>query len=181
MATALTEMPDEFVSGTTVKYTTTYADYRANDGWSMVLYVAGVGRITPITATASGASFAVTLTSSITAGLDAGTYQWTERVTKAGESYDAASGTVGVLANIATAIAGDLQSWEEKALVVVEAALLGRLTADQQAFSIAGRAVTKIPVAELLSIRTSLRSAIRSQRTPGKFGTSVDFNFSRPG
>ena len=134
----------------------------------------------PIAATASGASFSITLTAAITAGLAAGTYQWSERVTKSGESYDAASGLVVVQANIATAIAGDLQSWEEKALVVVDAALLGRLTSDQQAFSIAGRAVTKIPITELLSIRTSLVAAVRSQRTPGKFGTSVDFNFSRP-
>lgn len=171
-------MPSSFVAGTTVKYTVTHDAYPANDGWGLVLYMAGVNIITPVTGSATGRAFLVTLTSTITAALGAGNYQWREVVTKSGESYIAASGVVTVAADIMTASAGSMQAWEEKALAVVEAALLGRLNADQQSFQIAGRAVTKIPIAELLEIRAKLRGSIAAQSLSGQFGREVRVQFT---
>ena len=67
MATAtLSALPDRFNAGTTVKYERTFADYPANDGWTMALHLSG-GAYFSTAATASGAAFKVTIAASKTA------------------------------------------------------------------------------------------------------------------
>lgn len=181
MATTLTSMPAKFTSGETVKYTVTHPDYPASSGWTLTLYLAGIDTPTPIAGNASGDSFAITISSAASAAIAAGVYQYEERATKSSETYIAASGKVTVLANIAAAAAGDFREFAETALEIVEAAIAGRLTSDMQSFTIAGRAVTKIPIAELLDIRAKLQAEIASSASPGTFGKSVLVQFVRPG
>lgn len=83
--------------------------------------------------------------------------------------------------NVDIAAAGAFNSWEEKTLAVVEAALSGRMTSDIQSYQIAGRAVTKIPITELLQIRGTLRSVIWRQTNPGKLGVPYKVEFAVEG
>lgn len=176
MATTLTAIPSSISAGTTVKYTRTVSDYPANQGWTLAVVLAGVNWITA-TVAASGADFAVSILSTDTAKLAPGVYQWTERVTKAGESYDVGSGSVNVTMNLFTAAAGDAQSANEKLLVVVEAAIQKRATADMDAFTISTptgtRMVTRMPLKELLALRNSLKSAIARAQNPGESGNRI--------
>lgn len=177
-APSLTAMPETITAGLTVKYTVTHSDYPASDGWALKLYLAGISVITPINGNASGDAFAVTLSSAVTATLKAGTYTWRELVTKSGETYEAASGVVRVLPDIAQAGAGDFQSADEKMLAIVEAALEGRLSQDMESYSIAGRAVTKIPASELLAIRSQLKAAVAARARGDKWGRTVKVRFT---
>jgi hypothetical protein len=172
MATTLTEMPASFTAGTTVQYTRSHSEFAANAGWSMKIHVAGGGVIHEA-ATPSGAAFVVTLSATETANLPPGTYQWEERVTKAGEEFVAASGIVEVYKNIAQATEGSFLSKDEQDLVVVEAAITGRLTSDMESYSINGRTVNKIPMRELMTIRAELRRAINARKHPGTLGPRV--------
>ena len=96
----------------------------------------------------------------------AGTCRWVERVTHGdGRLLDVASGSVVVTADLAAARAGDLQSWEEKTLAIVEAALAGRLTSDIESYQILGRAVSKIPAKDLLRLRGELRATVSARGT----------------
>jgi hypothetical protein len=79
--------------------------------------------------------------------------------------------------NVSIAAAGAFNSWEERTLAVIEAALSGRLTADIQSYQIAGRAVTKIPVGELLQIRGTLQAKIWRQTHPGQLGVPYKVEF----
>ncbi len=176
-APSLSDLPDNFHAGTTVTYSRAGGDYPANQGWSRDLYLAGAS-VLKVAGTASGADFLFTLDAASTAKLKAGTYQWKELATKAGEVRIADSGTVNVLFNIAAAGAGDAQSWEEATLAVVEDVLANRITADTQAYSIAGRAVTKIPVKELLELRVTLKRAVQAQKNPGVLGPQVLVRFT---
>lgn len=72
--------------------------------------------------------------------------------------------------NAGSSPAGTFNTWEERTLAVVEAAIQGRLTADIQAYQIAGRSVSKIPIAELRTIRGELKAAIWRQNNPGQLG-----------
>lgn len=175
-------MPSTIPAGTSVSYTRTFTDYRADDGWTLAVHLAGpdVPGAAAVTIAASGSSFVVTLSAAMTAKLRPGTYQWQERVAKAGAVYVAASGTVIVEPDIASANAGDLQPTDEQLLEVVEAALANRLTADMQSYQIGGRSVTKIPAAELYDLRTRLRSAVDQARNAGTFGRNVDLTFLGP-
>jgi len=50
-------------------------------------------------------------------------------------------------------------------LAAIEAVLEGRITADIEQYSIAGRSITKIPIAELLKLRSYYKAeAVREQR-----------------
>jgi hypothetical protein len=176
--TTLTEFPASFEAGTTVTYQRTPADFLPSAGWALTLYLAGAGRIAPLAATASGDIFTFTVAASLTDKLPKGTYQWVERASKGTEVYTYASGTTEVLPNIARAEAGELQSWAERTLAVVEAALENRLENGMESYSIAGRAVSKIPQAELLKIRSQLRSEVAQLKNPGSFVREVKGKFS---
>jgi hypothetical protein len=172
MATALTAMPATITAGATVKYTAQVPDYPASSGWVFDLYLAGASITDAVRATtsANGRDYDVVLPAATTQRLISGAYTYEERVSKAGEVYVVGAATIAVKANIAAAKAGDMQTWEERTLVVVEAVLAGRITADVQAYQISGRAVTKIPVMELRAMRAELVAAVRQQKRGSRIG-----------
>lgn len=168
-----TEMPQFFSAGTTVEYDRTYLYFAPSDGWTLKLYLAGAEIIAPITATTSGDVYTLTIPASYTERVASGVYAWEERVSKNSLVYGVASGKVTIQPNIVVSSAGEMQAWAEKTLVVVEAALTGRLTSDMESYSIAGRSVAKIPISELIEIRARLKSEIFQSKNPETFGQTV--------
>lgn len=167
MSTTATELPESFAAGTTVAYRRSHTAYPASDGWALTLYLNGAGAVSAA-GVPVGAAFDVTLAAAATAGLPPGAYTWIERVSRGAEVYDAARGTVLVLANVATSPAGALQSWEERTLTVVQAAIDGQLTSGMASYQIHGRAVSKIPLADLVRLRAGLQAAIAKKARGGK-------------
>ena len=102
-----------------------------------------------------------------------------ERVTKAGEVFTVGDGTIEARINLATAAAGTSQTHAEKTLSVIEAALAGRLTSDIAEYSIAGRAVKKIPIDQLSKLRGQYAAMVHCERT-GQFSTPVYAVFDNP-
>jgi hypothetical protein len=176
MPDTLLLLPDSFSAGTTVKYTRTLPGFSAADGWALTLYLAGAGAASFV-GTPNGTGWDVVLTAVQTALLPAGQYRWIERVTKASDSYDAASGTVVVTANLATAAPGSLQTWEEKELVEVEKAIDQLLKSGITSYQIGSRAATKQDLEKLMALRNSLLATIRAQRT-GLIATPIRFRFT---
>lgn len=176
----LTQIPDFISPGTTLDWTISFADY-PSPTWTLNFYAAGVKTLGPIEATDDGAGgFNLALTSGHTGGLTAGVYYWSERVSAAGEVIEIRRGTFTALPNIVTAGDGDLQSWEEKTLSVIELALTNQLTSGIANYQILGRAVSKIPVPELLALRLSIKDTIRMRKT-GKLGSTSVVQFTNPG
>lgn len=159
MSTTANALPESFAAGTTVSYRRSLPDFPADDGWALALYLAGAGTLN-VAGAPNGADFDVTLAAAATAPLPPGAYTWIERVSKAGEVYDVARGAVTVLADVATAAPGALQSWEERTLTVVQAAIDGQLTSGMASYQIGNRAVSKIPMKDLLQLRVQLKAAI---------------------
>lgn len=85
---------------------------------------------------------------------------------------------INIEPNVATAAAGAFNTFEEQQLAVIEAVLGGRITADIQAYQIAGRSVTKIPIDELMKMRGMLRAAVWRQENPGKIGIPYRTEFT---
>lgn len=170
---SLTDMPDMFHAGTTVKYTRSDDRYPANDGWALTLYFAGVSVLTPIAGVASGTNFTVTIPAVKTKELLPGDYQWRELASKAGDSYVVAAGTVTVVQNLAAAGAGDAEPLDVILLRLVEQRLTGRLTEDMERYQIGGRTIDRIPVKDLFRYRDVLTARIRALRHPGEFGVDV--------
>lgn len=177
-APLLTAIPDSFVAGTTVKWTSTFGDYPAPT-WSAMLHLAGSTVPAPIAATPSGASHAFAIAASISSKFGPGTYRYEIRVTSGGETYVAESGVVEVARNIASATAGSELSRAQAWLPILDAAIEGRLGADVQDYMIAGRMVKKIPIAELLQIRAWCVNMIEQEKAPGTFMRDVNVVFNR--
>lgn len=182
----LTQIPDQIEAGTSVEYTRSYTDFPANGGWTLKLHLKGAGAVDK-DAVAVGKDFKVTLTALETAGLVAGDYEWRERVTDGTQVLTAAEGRLEILPDIGAAAAGAIQSWEEKALAMVEKVIAyksgagvtsGRLSADILEYEIAGRRVVKHDLLELLRIRDSLKSRIRARLHPGQLEVPVRVYYS---
>ena len=168
MAT-LTALPDSFPAGTTVKYTRAVSDYPATSGWTLKLILAGPSALT-VTAAASGGDYAVTVTAAQSAALLAGIYRWAEEVNKAGDVYRVGDGTVSVEPNMNTAAAGDLQSEDEKQLVLVNARIAEIHAKGISSYSIDGVTVNKVELRDLYLERTRLKLAISRAKGGGGIG-----------
>lgn len=190
MAQTLDAMPATITAGNYLKYTKSFSDF-PSPTWTMKLWLVGA-KVVSKDATQSGSAFQVVLLPADTdTELAPGVYRWVERVSNAGtgEVYDAAAGIVEVLPDVAQAtpytaatstapaVAGSQQSLAEFHLGIVNDQLSGRLSADLQAYEIAGRRVDMIPYLELKQIQGSLRAEVWREKNPGQFGRKVQVQF----
>lgn len=162
--------PSGFAAGETVRWTKSVPDYSSADGWNLIYSFRGPTEITDVIATASGSEFSITLSAQATASLKAGTYRWGAYATKGSgsslERYPVASGVMSVSL---TLVGGDVyESHAAKTLRVIECAIEGRLTKDMESYSINGRAINKIPISKLYSLRAMYQTAVWRERNPGK-------------
>lgn len=180
-----TRFPPFLTAGTSFKVDRIFASYPTTE-WKYTLLLAGAQVLQKdADADADGVTFHIVLTPANTQSLnpsggDPLAYTFVERMTaldSSGEIWDVAAGRIMVNPNLAVAAAGDLVSHEETTLGIIEAALEGRLTADIENYSIAGRSVSKIPVRELIQLRGVYRRLVWKQRNPGKNSTPVDVTF----
>jgi hypothetical protein len=175
-------VPDHFPAGTTVKFTRSLDDFSPSDGWAYTIYLNGLTQKFNKAATVTDNIFQIVFLPSDTASLNPGPFRYAERLTNSGtgEVFDITGDelVINVEPNVASSAAGTFNTWEERTLMVVEAAIQGRLTSDIQAYQIAGRSVSKIPIQELRIIRGELRSAIWRQNNPGQLSvpSRVSFN-----
>lgn len=177
------EVPTKLVAGTTVKFHRSFDDYPASDGWSYIFYANGAANKFQIAATTNpdGASFDIVIPASLTADITAGRYQCAEVLTNSvsAEVYHPSNDLLQLLveANIATANSGAFISHIERTLVIIEAALEGRMTADLENYQLAGRSVSKIPIKDLFWFRGHYRSKLFQLQNPGRLGSQVAVAF----
>jgi hypothetical protein len=171
--TNLAALPDAFSAGTTVSYLKSYSG-DSNAQWTLHLYLAGVQAL-GFTGVAEGTGWRITIDPS--AIEKAGTYRWVERLEKTSAVIDVASGLVIVTPDLAAAADGDLQSWAEKTLPIVELALSNRIPNGMESYQIAGRAISKIPISELMKIRAQLVTLIAQAQSPTRFSKPITVSF----
>lgn len=175
-------VPSHFPAGTTVKFTRSLDDFPPADGWAYTIYLNGLTQKFNKAADVVDGIFQMTFVPSDTAALVPGPYRYAERLSNSGtgEVYDITGDTlvINIEPNAASAPAGTFNTWEERTLAIVEAAIQGRLTSDIASYQVAGRAVNKIPIEDLRRIRGELRAAIWRQNHPGRLGVPYDVQFS---
>jgi hypothetical protein len=174
-----TTVPSRFVAGDTVKFDRSFPDYPASAGWAYNVYFNGAQKLGKA-ATTTGDTFNVVLTATDTATFTTpGVVRYQERVSKAGEVHLVGEGSTVVALDFTAAAAGAALTFEERTLAVIEAALAGRLTKDEETYQIAGRAVSRIPFETLNKLRTQFAAAVRYQRT-GSSSTQILVEFGNP-
>ena len=162
MANKFTDIPEKepvsFYKGETVvwKRTDIGSDYDPSSHsmvWEASLESNGSTRFSA-TVTESGTEYTFTLDNSNTSGYTSGDYFWVLKVlqTSDSESLVIDSGKITVKDNF-FATTGDTRSHAKVMLDKIESILEGRADADVSSYSIQGRSLSKISIAELLQWR----------------------------
>lgn len=100
--------------------------------------------------------------------------------------YDITGDTLVIIVepSAASSPAGTFQTFEEKTLAAIEAVIAARVSgsapsADIEAYHVAGRAVTKMSLTELLRVRGTYRSVVWRQQHPGHLSKPRKVHFSQ--
>ena len=177
--------PEQLAVGETVRWTKTLGDYPPSEGWTLKYALRGASAL-DVTATVVGSEYSVTIPSSGTGGsntIEPGMYTLAGYVEGsgafAGQRYQVHRSVVRVTPDVGAAQPGELQSKAERNLAAIDAVIEGRITSDVESYTIAGRQVTKIPIGDLMKLRSRFAAQVRRQRNPGRFGRAVGVQFGR--
>jgi hypothetical protein len=154
-------IPETLRAGDTISWNESLSDYPATSGWTLgfSLRAKDLPPIT-ITASSSGADYAIVLTAPTTKAYKAGDYFWQAYLYKGTapdftERYSIASGRIEILPNLVIITSEtDLRSHAKKVLDAIESLLEGKATADILSYSIAGRSISKMTATELIEWRS---------------------------
>jgi hypothetical protein len=169
------DVPASLRAGDTWQWDQAFPTYPADEGWTLSFHFRGAQTLntntTDVVATDGG--WRITIAASRTAGLGPGAYSYTARVTGsgayAGQTYTAQSGVLRVERDLTQAGDGEVESnWAEKTLEIIDRVLQGRITDDVTYYQIGGRAVTAIPIPELLRLQSRLRREVYQAKHPGQ-------------
>jgi len=130
-------------AGDTIAWTRAFSDYPASAGWTLKYRLINAAGKIDITAAASGADHAVTVSAATSAAWAAGTYAWQAYVEGGGsERYTVGTGSIVIKPNLAAQTGGfEARGTWEKALADLRAALAAWITSSGQVqeYEIAGR------------------------------------------
>lgn len=140
-------MISQLISGDTYNLTYSNGTYPSSEGWALSLYINGAKPIAiDGVASSDDNGWTVTIDSTRSAFLTKGTYRYTYRVSKDGESFTVESGTLQVLPN--PALGKETIPHAQKMLDLVEAAMLGNPEA-LTSMSLSGRSFSFMTMNEL--------------------------------
>ena len=165
--TVQTTPPTLIVAGDTVAFTITLSDYAAPT-WDLTWALAGPSGAIEVTATDDDTAHAVALTTTQTAALAAGSYQWRLRATDGSTVRTVETGVLTVGADVAALRPGEAATYEETQLPIVEAAITAIVSGEVQSYMIAGRQWNALDLSELRAWRQDLKRAITRQQHGGQ-------------
>lgn len=177
-----TTEPSEIIAGDTLQWNRQdlSSDYPASL-WTLKYYFAGPNGAFNITATADGAYFAIAATAAVTAAYPEGDYKWSAYVSTGSgatlERHEIDNGVCTVKPNIANKTAGyDPRSHVKKVLDAIEAAVEGRASRTDLAYTIQGRSISHIPPTELIKWHSHYKQLYKqeqdAERIKNGLGTS---------
>lgn len=166
----LDEIPDQLVAGDTWKWSASFEDYSASDGWTLTTSFRGESAL-DVAGSADGDGFVSTAAASATLALTAGRYSWVSVVTKDDESYTVDSGNLEVLPNLAAQEAGyDGRTLAERQLAAAEATLETLLASKNATVHFGDQSFTRQDVEKLMKIRDRLRDQVAREKRAANGG-----------
>jgi hypothetical protein len=170
--------PTEIIAGETLNWTKSLPDYPAAEGWTLKYYFRGAGAGFDVTATADGDDFSVTVSATTTAAMTAGAYYWQAEISLSSEKHIVDSGQATVkpaLAAVASNVVFDGRSRVKKTLDAIDAMLDGKATLDQQEYMIGNRSLKRIPIPDLIALRTHYAQMVSRERRAEKLSQGAPF------
>lgn len=151
--------PTTIYAGDTLTWTRSVAEYPAQT-WTLNYALVRAGRAYTFATTAEGDRHLVSVAASVTALWQAGEYTLTAYVTKASERVTLPGAVRVTVKPNPTGTAVDPRSHARRTFDAINAVIEGRATADVAAYTINGRSLTKMPIAELISLQSHYRRLV---------------------
>lgn len=148
--------PLQLYAGDTALWLKSLADYPADQGWALSYVFNGPQKIT-VAAVADGSSHLVDVAPSTTSSWAAGGYTWVAKVSKDGRIFTIGTGLTEILADPSTVDSADTRPHCKKVLDAIEAVIEGRAGHDELKTEVKGRMLERVPVLELLQLRSQYR------------------------
>lgn len=150
--------PPALLAGDTAKWLKTLADYLPQDGWVLAYTLVSATQRYTFAASTAGTDYLVSVPASTTAAWVPGLYSWRAQVSKAGEVFTVASGTITVQPAFGAAV--DDRSHARKTLANIEAYLENSANLTAASYEIAGRKLQRFQLGELLALRDKYRAEL---------------------
>lgn len=166
----LNRMPAQLIAGDALRLAIPVGDYPASGGWavSLVLQALAGGAPETVVATDGAEDWEIAVSSAVSSDLVPGPYRYLIAAVKAGDRSTIDSGQIEVLPDPARA-AQDQRSPARRALDAINAVLENRASSEDMKFTFAdGRALDKIPHADLLALRTHYARIVAREATKGR-------------
>lgn len=187
----LDAFPPVIKAGMTYAWEVTSSEYTLGDyTGKCAIKLKGSSTATILTATESDNVYTFTLTAAVTAALTVGDYDWVTYIEYGSgatlERYQLGSGTAVVRTWIGTSSEFDSRSDWLVGLEAIEAVIAGRASKDQESYSIAGRSLSRTPVADLIKLRAFYATKVNEEeqelaRESGKKASGkILFEFREP-
>lgn len=163
--------PAEIRAGVTFKLRVLLTAYPADDAWVLKVALRGPAGIN-LTSTPDGATHVLEAAAATTAGWVPGTYAWSAKLDDGSEVVDAGDGTVVILPDLSSVTDPyQAKTNAERTLELIELAIEGRIPKDQESYQIGNRQLTRIPIADLVKMRSQYRAEVaREKRKRSGFG-----------
>jgi hypothetical protein len=136
-----------------------------------------------VTSTADSTSFLFNVLPTVTTAYTPGIYDYAIYVTNGTDRHILEKGTLKIIRDVTSTDVYSNQTWARRTLAAVEAVLEGRAKKGEDNYEIAGRKVSKIPVPELMQLRSSLRQEVKAEEAAEsmargeKPGNMIKFRF----
>jgi hypothetical protein len=153
-----TTEPATLLAGDTAKWLKTLADYPATEGWALSYTLVSTANRITFTASSSGADYLVSVPAATTSAWVAGAYEWRAQVSKSGEVFTVATGSITVQPSFGTNV--DNRSHARKTLTNIEAYLENSANLTAAMYEIAGRKLQRISLPELLALRDKYKGEV---------------------
>lgn len=155
--------PNKIFAGSSLSWTRSIS-YDSGDGYSCEYYLYNGQHRHSLTTECSldGTTLTVTAATNATAAWAPGSYQWVLFAVKSGERIRLASGWLQVEPDI-TASDYDGRTHTKRVLDSIEAVIEQRATKDQEAYSIAGRSLSRTPIEDLVKLRDKYRQLYQQE------------------
>jgi hypothetical protein len=152
----ITYIPKSFTLGESLEWERDYTDYKTSDGWAVTAKFRASGS-TGFDIAASGENSIWTFSAlpAATASLTAGVFYCQVWATRTNEAKIIETAAVVASAPFgATSVNFDGRSQYQKILQAIDALVAGKATLDQQAYQIGNRRLDRIPIPDLLALRS---------------------------
>lgn len=163
-------MPAQMIAGDSLLLAIPVGNYPASAGFAVSLVLQALAGGTPVTVNGTDgvADWDIAVASSVSTTLAPGTYRYLIAATKGGDRSTIDSGEVEVLPDPARS-AQDQRSQARRALDAIDAVLEGRASSEDMKFTFAdGRALEKIPHADLLALRQHFARKVAGEANKGR-------------